>query len=95
MKIEPSEVVLLGQLKILGSETIKDEVCLRIIELIQNHLLEKAKDVSGWDTLYKDPSDGRYWELIYPQSNLHGGGPPELHQITFERAKEKYNLKSV
>lgn len=32
----------------------------------------------GWEKLYRDPNDGRYWLLTYPFGELQGGGPPEL-----------------
>lgn len=33
---------------------------------------------SGWEKLYRDPADGRYWLLTYPFGELQGGGPPTL-----------------
>jgi hypothetical protein len=48
--------------------------------------------MSAWETLYRDPNDGRYWERTYPHSDWHGGGPPCLTKITFDAAKEKYKV---
>ena len=42
--------------------------------------------------LYRDPNDNRLWELIYPQSEMHGGGPPELRNLTFNEARQKYDV---
>ena len=39
-----------------------------------------------WVTLYRDDSNGSYWLMSYPQSELHGGGPPKLEQIKEEVA---------
>ncbi|MHB1530434.1 MAG: Imm27 family immunity protein [Acidiferrobacteraceae bacterium] len=64
-----------------------DDVCKRIIALTESHLQEIGRDASGWNTLYQDPTGGRYWELSYPQSELHGGGPPELRYLTAEQAR--------
>jgi Immunity protein 27 len=64
----------------------------RIFALTQSRLVKVKTDASGWDTLYRDPTDGRFWELIYPQSHLHGGGPPELRNLTPDDAKQKYAL---
>jgi hypothetical protein len=47
-------------------------------------------DQSGWDTLYADPATGKFWELTYPQSHLHGGGPRELLEISSLAASVKY-----
>jgi len=46
-------------------------------------------------TLYRDPDDGRYWERTYPQSELHGGGPPELRVLATEDARQKYGAQLV
>lgn len=46
----------------------------------------------AWETLCRDPSDGRYWERTYPKGNMHGGGPPRLTRISEERARLKYGV---
>lgn len=69
-----------------------DEACERIEKLITKHLERIAVDASGWDTLYRDPQDGRYWELLYLHSEMHGGGPPSLIQVEKDSIKEKYGL---
>lgn len=58
--------------------------------LIANCLEELSTDYSGWETLYLDPHDGRYWELTHPYGEYHGGGPPRLTVISPEKAYEKY-----
>jgi immunity protein 27 of polymorphic toxin system len=45
-----------------------------------------------WSKLYLDPVDGGYWELTYPQSEMHGGGPPQLVHISADAAKIKYGV---
>jgi hypothetical protein len=42
-----------------------------------------------------DPDDGRYWERTYPQSEKHGGGPPQLKCLTFQEASKKYGVSVV
>jgi len=46
----------------------------------------------GWEKLYRDRKDSRYWEWFYPQSELQRGGPPALRAIGPEIAKQKYHL---
>jgi hypothetical protein len=41
------------------------------------------------ETLYRAPDDGRYWEWTYPQSEMHGGGPPQLKYLTYQEASKK------
>lgn len=55
-----------------------DEQGKRIEYLISNYLIKVKSDESGWFVLYKDPMDGRFWELSYPNSEQEGGGAPTL-----------------
>ena len=95
MNIKPSETVLTGQWVLQGGRPVADDVCKRILALTKSHLLEVGRDASGWNTLYRDPTDGRYWELVYPQSEIHGGGPPEMRCLTTNEAREKYGTQLV
>lgn len=90
MKITTEETEVRGNWILEGGAVVADEMCSRIEWLKSNWLQRITTDSSGWETLYKDPHDGRYWELIYPQSELHGGGPPTLRYISDESAKSKY-----
>jgi hypothetical protein len=69
-----------------------DDTSVRIDWLVKHVLTEIATDFSGWDVLYQDPKDGRYWELTYPQSEMHGGGPPRLRYMPEEEARKKYGI---
>ncbi len=37
-----------------------------------------VEKTGGWEKLYRDPADGRYWLLTYPFGELQAGGPPSL-----------------
>jgi hypothetical protein len=50
----------------------------RAAALVQSELVKLASRVDLWTQLFRDPSDGRLWELSYPQSEMHGGGPPRF-----------------
>lgn len=90
MKLAPSEVLLTGQWTTDQGHVLADDACRRIDELTRATLQEMGRDSSGWDVLYRDFDDGRFWELTYPQSHLHGGGPPQLRCLTLNEAKIKY-----
>ncbi|HEY6562783.1 MAG TPA: Imm27 family immunity protein [Polyangiaceae bacterium] len=94
MKLQPGEKRLDGKWTVTNGNMLADDTCSRIEELIAQHLDRIASDASGWDTLYRDPDDGRYWELIYEQSDMHGGGPPSLVQVDVATpgVKAKYGL---
>lgn len=88
--LQPYETELLGDWVVSETQVEGDEACKRIQWLIAEKLQEIATDFSGWDVLYRDPSDGRYWELTYPQSHMHGGGPPALQCVSEYVAGQKY-----
>lgn len=90
MKIQPTEIQLAGKWLSRDGRVVADETCERINKLIRSHLNQLGRDASGWNVLYRDPEDGRLWELTYPQSDLHGGGPPQLRCLTLDEAKTKY-----
>ena len=94
MPLSPEETRLAGQWKLIGGRMVADAVCDRIRQLVSTELEEISSDNSAWVVLYRDPSDGRYWELSYPQSEMHGGGPPVLAAIPDEEAKLRYGLSS-
>ena len=92
MSLRKDETKLVGGWHLVEGRMEADDVTKRIRELIRSELRKVAADESGWDVLYQDPADGRYWERIYPQSEMHGGGPPTLRNISVEDAKKKYGL---
>ncbi len=93
MKIKPFETELKGGWTFSGSKVELDNVSKRIDLLISNYLIEVGVDDSGWNKLYKDPENNRYWELNYPESELHGGGAPQLKSVSQEDAEKRYILK--
>jgi hypothetical protein len=90
-EILPHETVLVGSWISKDGSVVEDAVSERIRRLVRTSLRRNATDATGWDTLYEDPRDGRLWELIYPHSEMHGGGPPLLRVITEVEARLKYS----
>ena len=85
-----NEISLLGTWQEKRDRIVANPTCKRIEWLIVNHLVQISSDSSGWDDLYRDPDDGRLWELTWPQSEMHGGGPPRLTCIPVDAARAKY-----
>jgi hypothetical protein len=83
---------LVGHWRLANGEIVVDATCKRIARLIEYQLTTLGTDPTGWDTLFRDPADGRYWELIYPESDSDGGGPPRLTCIDEIDAKRKYGF---
>jgi hypothetical protein len=92
MKLNSNENELIGKWIVEGGRVRGDNTCERIQWLTSHHLRKIAinKQSGGWETLFQDPDDGRYWEQIYPQGEMHGGGPQALKWIPNEVAKAKY-----
>ena len=91
-RIEPSETEIIGHYIGVQGQVSGDNSSRRVLDLITDYLERLGRDDSGWDTLYRDPGDNRLWELIYLQSELHGGGPPSLLLISQEEAAAKYRI---
>lgn len=86
MKIKPTEIIIIG-----GARTDEEKgKSVRIAWLVNNYLTKVASDGINWTVLYQDPEDRRYWELNFPNSELHGGGPPTLVCLSDEESFKKY-----
>jgi hypothetical protein len=93
--IAPDETLIEGNFVVALPILKPDAAEQRIETLLSRWLVHLADDpVSGaWQRLYKDPSDGRLWELTYPRSQMHGGGPRRLRVITPDEAASVYGWK--
>ena len=89
-KLADDETELVGQWLTKGAKITGDAICARIESLIASHLVSLGADESGWDALYRDPDTGKLWELSWPQSNLHSGGPPRLALVRADDVRSKY-----
>lgn len=92
MEIKPEETEFTGKAFLHNGSLVTDDISMRIKHLTSNYLIKITVDESGWDTLYQDPKDKRYWEKVYLNSGAHGGGLPSLINISLEEAKAKYNF---
>lgn len=93
-KLTSDELELLGFTKVGGKMSINRDACLRINWLITAALRHVGvrRDSGGWDKLFQDPADRRYWMLTYPYSEYQGGGPPALKcvSLTDQELAEKF-----
>lgn len=94
MKLSADEKELIGGRHFDGSHVEGDAVSLRISHLTSHVLTQVAfsRDAGAWETLFRDPNDGRYWERFYPNSEMHGGGPPALRALSEDEARRKYDF---
>jgi len=93
LMIAPDEVVLEGRWLVEGGRVRADATEERIGVLVEKTLTHLADDpaAGAWVRLFRDPSDGRLWELTYPQGEMHGGGPRTLRVISGVDAKRRFN----
>jgi hypothetical protein len=89
-ELEPEERQLVGSWVERDGRRTLDDVDRRIFWLVTRRLVARGIAHGGWEQLYQDPRDGRYWELSFPEGSLHGGGPRRLECITARVARERY-----
>ena len=92
--MNPDENEIVGEWVLDGTKVRKDAAAERI-EALTSGVLEKladGKEAGGWETLYRDPTDGRLWERTFPKGHMHGGGPPRLAVIAADTARRKYGV---
>jgi hypothetical protein len=91
--LAPDERLLVGSWTEARAGALHDEVDQRILWLLASRRLTLlAVAEGGWRQLYRDPRDGRFWELTFPHGSLHGGGPRRLAVVTSEAAREQYGV---
>ena len=91
--IRPDETEIVGGWQQRNGELVPDDACQRVEDLVTSGQLKEVKrSEDGWSVLYQDVNDGRYWELTYPQSELPGGGPPALVNVSEEEARARYGV---
>jgi hypothetical protein len=91
--LAPDEHLLVGAWVEQDGRPTLDEVDRRIFWLVSRRLVARGLANHGWDQLYQDPRDGRYWELTFPEGSLHGGGPRRLECVAALVAAERYGVK--
>lgn len=88
--LQPNETELAGGWIMTADGMRRDAVAERVEALVSGCLEKIAVAEDGWSTLFRDPGDGRLWELWYPHSEMHGGGPPALRCVKVEDATFRY-----
>jgi hypothetical protein len=91
MDIDSTESEIVGQwIEQPADKVVADHSCERIDWLVKHALKEIFVNGDGWKALYQNPKDCAYWEMSYPFSHMHGGGPPKLTKLSSSVVREKY-----
>jgi hypothetical protein len=93
--ISENETLIECKWEVVDDQILSNDACKRIEWLISDILKLVRVDKSRWEKLYQDPKDKRYWLLFYPQSEMHGGGPPSLMEITYKEAELRFSAKNT
>src|SRR5438093_12221683 len=95
-ELESEEVDLCGNWLVQKDRSVIGDATEQRIQWLTTEKLDASQMISsGWETLYRDPRDGRLWELTYPQSEMHGGGPRRLHVLSRDEAAAKYEHAAI
>lgn len=54
---------------------------VEIDRLLATELEQLGAADGGWRKLFRHRADSRLWQLDYPQSEMHGGGPRRLVEL--------------
>ncbi len=92
-KLGCNETRLVGSWVEKSGSVVQDSVCERIQWLTDSYLEQVSVDGDNWSALYRNHDDGSYWELTYPQSHMHGGGPPTLQRVSKDDAYKRYGIR--
>ncbi len=76
------------------SSVVRDNAGLEIERRLHEELRYVGSSDDGWSQLFVDRFDYTYWEMTFPQSDMHGGGPKLLSQVTKDFAHAKYSIQS-
>jgi len=93
--IASTETLIEGDWEVANGRMIPNAAVKRIRSLISDELTKIAVSSNGWETLYQDPRDGRYWELMFLHGEMHGGGPESLRWIDGHTARQKYRMRPL
>jgi hypothetical protein len=78
-----------------GKWIVDGRSCELIQRLIGRRFIHVDQREDGWTKLYQDPVDDAYWELSYPHSEMHGGGPPALTKLSTGQVRTLYALPAL
>jgi hypothetical protein len=95
MNLDEDETELIGSWIVANGKVVSDDTCRRIDWLINHEFKFVVSDSSGWERLYLHPKTGKYWELLLPDGEMQGGGPPALRLLNAEQIRQKYDLSRV
>lgn len=62
-------------------------------EFARKNFVQVVVDDVNWTVLHRDRMTGEYWKEFFPQSELHGGGPPVFEKISKADAMREFRCE--
>jgi immunity protein 27 of polymorphic toxin system len=62
-------------------------------EFARRNLVQVVVDDVNWKVSHRNPVTGEYWKEFFPQSKMHGGGPPVFVKISEEEATREFKFE--
>jgi len=59
----------------------------------EHNFEQVAVNVDEWTSLHKCPATGDYWKKLFPNPEMHGGGPPKFEVICKADAEREFGVK--
>lgn len=75
-----------------GSTVVAIGDAAKIDAMLRDDLVKIRYEDEGWTTIYRHKTTGTFWKLTYPNSEMHGGGPRELIELSSLSAVPKADL---
>lgn len=73
---------LIEEFLLKGSTVVAAGDAVRIDAMLRDELVKVRDEEDGWTTLHRHKTTGAFWELTYLNSEMHGGGPRMLVELS-------------
>lgn len=73
---------LIEEFLLKGSTVVAAGDAARTDAMLRNELVKVRDEDGGWTNLYRHKTTGTFWQLTYPNSQMHGGGPRQLVELS-------------
>jgi hypothetical protein len=83
------KTIIEGHWSFDDKRVVGDAACEQIDALIPKFTFLASRD-GGWTRLYRTRDCMVFWELTYPRSESHGGGPPRLESYSIGEVQARY-----
>ncbi len=84
--------VMIAKWEFVGGKLTIDATGEEIERMVEHDLRRVADKDDGWTILYRNSKDGTHWELSFPHSGMHGGGPKQLREVGADELLREWSM---